>query len=388
MDGHKPSILVFTEYYTPAYKAGGPIRSIEGIVHHLHDIFNFYVITSDRDVNDESSFEDIEVDSWNDVNNARVFYCSPKTANLVSISRLANSINCDLIYENNFFGYNFGIKPLFLWRLGLLGDVPLVFATRGVFYPNVLEISKYKKKAYISIFKTLNMHKQITFHASTKKEEKYIQEFMGSDINTAVAGNLPLIKNETEEKNKKQNNTLRVVFLSRISEKKNLDFALKVLSQLDIKIAFNIYGPVDNRKYWRRCQGLIESTGEEVSVSYEGAVSHDNVGKIFSNHDIFFFPTKGENYGHAIFEALSSGCPPLISDQTPWSVVAEKKGGWVIPLDKKDKYVQVIREYANLSRRNRKEWEKRAVRIAKKELKNSDAIVNTREMFESEIDKC
>ena len=32
----------------------------------------------------------------------------------------------------------------------------------------------------------------------------------------------------------------------------------------------------------------------------------------------FLLPTGGENFGHAIFEALSCGVPALISDRTPW----------------------------------------------------------------------
>jgi glycosyltransferase involved in cell wall biosynthesis len=37
-----------------------------------------------------------------------------------------------------------------------------------------------------------------------------------------------------------------------------------------------------------------------------------------SQHDLFFLPTLGENYGHVIVEALQAGLPILISDQTPW----------------------------------------------------------------------
>jgi hypothetical protein len=37
-----------------------------------------------------------------------------------------------------------------------------------------------------------------------------------------------------------------------------------------------------------------------------------------AEYDLFLFPTLGENYGHVISEALASGCPVVISDQTPW----------------------------------------------------------------------
>ena len=40
--------------------------------------------------------------------------------------------------------------------------------------------------------------------------------------------------------------------------------------------------------------------------------------KRIARSDVFLLPTGGENFGHAIFEALSCGVPVLISDQTPW----------------------------------------------------------------------
>jgi glycosyltransferase involved in cell wall biosynthesis len=43
-------------------------------------------------------------------------------------------------------------------------------------------------------------------------------------------------------------------------------------------------------------------------------------------------PTLHENYGHAIAEALASGCPVLISDHTPWNEAEIKNAGFVRPL--------------------------------------------------------
>ena len=41
--------------------------------------------------------------------------------------------------------------------------------------------------------------------------------------------------------------------------------------------------------------------------------------EIFSEYDVFLFPTMAENYGHVIFEAMAGGCVPIISDRTPWN---------------------------------------------------------------------
>ena len=47
----------------------------------------------------------------------------------------------------------------------------------------------------------------------------------------------------------------------------------------------------------------------------------EEVQSVLSTQDILVLPTKSENYGHVVFEALSVGCIPIISDRTPWSLV-------------------------------------------------------------------
>jgi glycosyltransferase involved in cell wall biosynthesis len=68
------------------------------------------------------------------------------------------------------------------------------------------------------------------------------------------------------------------------------------------------------------------------------------VSKVFGSAHLFFFPTKGENYGHVIAEALEAGCPVLISDQTPWSDVGDFDAGWSFSLDNKEGFLDAIKE--------------------------------------------
>lgn len=81
--------------------------------------------------------------------------------------------------------------------------------------------------------------------------------------------------------------------------------------------------------------------------SYEGDVLSEEVQGKLQQRDIFLFPTKGENYGHVIFEALSVGCIPIISNQTPWRIIADKKAGYIFPLTEKiSEFTQVL-EYVS-----------------------------------------
>jgi glycosyltransferase involved in cell wall biosynthesis len=68
--------------------------------------------------------------------------------------------------------------------------------------------------------------------------------------------------------------------------------------------------------------------------------------------DYFVLPTKGENFGHAIFEAMAVGCPVLISDQTPWTNLEQKNAGFDLPLEI-DLFTKCIQHFIEM---NYAEW--------------------------------
>jgi glycosyltransferase involved in cell wall biosynthesis len=115
-----------------------------------------------------------------------------------------------------------------------------------------------------------------------------------------------------------------------------------MLSGLSGSVQFDIYGFCEDKSYWNYCKSLIKALPSSIKTSYYGAVLPEEVFAIFSRYHLFFFPTMGENFGHVIPEALSSGCLVLISDQTPWRGISEKEIGWDLPLDDRDEFRNVL----------------------------------------------
>jgi glycosyltransferase involved in cell wall biosynthesis len=142
---------------------------------------------------------------------------------------------------------------------------------------------------------------------------------------------------------------LRVCFLSRISPMKNLDYALRVLSEVRVPVQFSIYGPIEDPPYWAVCEKLRATLPPHIEAAYKGPVDHLEVVSTLARHDLFLFPTRGENFGHVIHEALRAGLPLLIGDQTPWRRLAEKGVGWDLPLDDQRAFARRIEEVAGWS---------------------------------------
>ena len=109
-----------------------------------------------------------------------------------------------------------------------------------------------------------------------------------------------------------------------------MDYALRVLALVRVPVRFSIYGPQEEPAYWAECQRLIAALPTFVEAVYCGSIQHKDVLSIFAKQDLFFFPTRGENFGHVIAEALAVGCPCVVTDETPWTPILEKGAGHVI----------------------------------------------------------
>jgi len=129
------------------------------------------------------------------------------------------------------------------------------------------------------------------------------------------------------------NSIIRLIFLSLITEKKNLHLVIQSLQIIKLRIILDIFGPVKDLVYWKYCQELIKNLPPNVEVNYKGAIPPVQVQKTIINYHALILPSKGENFGHAIYEALSVGRLVIISHFTPWVNLGNSKCGWNVNLD-------------------------------------------------------
>jgi glycosyltransferase involved in cell wall biosynthesis len=346
----KKRILIFVGGYLPGFKFGGPIRSISNIVDSLGHVFDFYIITLDRDLGDAEMYSSIEKDKFNILNNCFVRYLSKSEINLASIKSLIKDVNPDLLYLNGFFGREFSLRVFVLKAFFNLKQ-PIIIAPRGEFSDGALSIKSSKKYTYLWFFRALNFHKLAHWHATSLIEKMEIQKAFGKkgSLKIHTASNIPKKPNSQIFENwSQENKILSIVFFSRISPKKNLLFAIGLLGQLDFLVRFYIYGTIEDKKYWELCQQSIQRLPANIEVIYGGELQPQEVVGVLSTHDVFLLPTKGENYGHVIFEALSAGMIVLISDKTPWNDIEQAGAGWILPLMDVDKYLEKLSYINNL----------------------------------------
>ncbi len=385
----KQRILLTVNFYLPGHLAGGPIRSISHLVDSLGDEFEMLVITSDRDFKAPDPYADVQLDAWNRVGKAHVYYMRQCSQTVRGIARLLRETPHDLLYLNSFFSPRFSIIPLMLMQLGLIPKRPVLIAPRGEFSTAAYRLKSWKKRPFTGISRIMSLHRGVRWHASTDQEADDIRRTLGvPDAKISVARNLVGARRAvtgSARNARPKDAPLRVCFLSRIARMKNLDFALRVLAQVKTPVLFSIYGPKDDIDYWCECERLIGRLPAHVRASYEGSVPYDEVCEIIAGHELFFVPSRGENFGHVFFEALSAGVPVLTSDQTPWRDLQGHGTGWDLPLQSLGRFVAVFDEVTGWSPEQRADSHRRCLAFADDHVRDDGTVQANRRLFEQAL---
>lgn len=347
MTNDKKDILIIMGRYLPGYKDGGPVRSIKNLVDYLGDEYNFKILTCDRDHGDEEAYPTIKVNDWNTVGKARVYYVPPKGFNFKTIRKLANE--SDLVYCCGCFN-DYAINTLILKKFKQI-KVPVVVAAMGLFSPEGFKLKYKKKQLFMTVFNILGMFKNIYWSATSDIEVKDIKSKVRAKNNSIfIAEDLPRVVKDIKIIKNKEKGKLKVVWISRIAPYKNLKGAIQIIKEIKGDIEFTIYGPKHVPEYWNECEEKLKKLPSNIKWSWKGNVESEKVVETLMGHHVFLFPTLGENYGHVIQEALSAGCPVILSDQTPWNDLEKNGIGFTYALDEKDKFVYAINKYLDLNR--------------------------------------
>ena len=342
------TILIIMGRYLPGYKDGGPVRSIKNLVDRLGNEYDFRILTADRDHGDGESYTGIKIRDWNTVGAAKVYYVEPGGFNRKTVERLAKE--ADMVYLCGCFN-DYARTTLKLKKQGRI-ECQVVIAAMGLFSPGAFHIKYPKKKAYMVLLKRLGYFRGVEWSATSEEEAEDIRREAGRDAVCHLAEDLPRKPEEIQHIAKTDTGSLNVIFLSRISRKKNLLFAVKILQRMKGDIAFDIYGNMEDISYWKECEEELKKLPENVKWEYKGAAEAEQVVKIFAKYDIFLFPTMAENYGHVIFEAMAGGCVPIISDKTPWTEEKAGNCGEVVELEREnavEDFAEAVEKYAGMT---------------------------------------
>lgn len=329
----KKKILILIDWFYPGFRAGGPIQSCINLAQQLKKDFHVEVLTRDTDFGSDIAYPTVISDEWTYTWDTEipVFYASKGFMKHKNIKNLIIGSKADFVYLNLLYSPWFVVFPLVLKKMGLLKST-VIICPRGALSSSALRIKKYKKVPFLWFLRLIKIQKKIVFHSTNEEEDNAIKTYFPG-AKSILAKNLPKSSLRNLVYNKKESGVLHCLFLARIHSIKNLDYLIRALSETNFSIHLIIIGPIEEEDYWLQCKSGLINLPKQISFDYRGAIPNDQIITFIESSHLLVLPTKGENFGHSIFEFFKVGRPVLISDQTPWRNLQEKKLGWDLSLD-------------------------------------------------------
>lgn len=334
-----PDILVLLGCFARGVEATGPNQSMIGMARALAPEYSFRVLAE--------AVEGDELEAWQDVGGLQQLPLPGRRRRIAALSRAIRRTPHDILITNGFFDHRMTLPMLALRRARLVPRRPTLVAPRGEFSPGAFALGRQRKAAYTQILQAMGLLQGVVMQATGEEEAEHIRAQLGADQPIIVIPNIREIAPQPVSPYA-PSERLRLVFASRIDWKKNLEFALHAAEQSGLPIDFDIYGPVSDDRYWAELQQAMARLPARVVARHKGVLEQVEVLPTLGGYDIMILPTLGENFGHAIADALLAGVPVLLSDQTPWRDLRRHNAGWDLPLAEPERFAQALRDYAAL----------------------------------------
>jgi len=306
-------------------------------------------------------------------------YLDNRKITIYNLYKIVIKSGIDILYVNSIFDFRLSIFPIIV---GKILRKRIIVAPRGELCKNAINIKKYKKYLFLLILKYSSLLNNCEWHATSEEEVTAISGYFKTDKISLIENISSVTKYNYDSANiYKKIGEIRLVFISRICKKKGLMHILDLLKELKGKIILDIYGPIEDQKYYQKFINLSKDIGDYVHIVYCGAIENDLVKKVIKNYHFLILLSESENYGHVIAESIDCIVPPIISNNTPWNDIEDYECGYIFKLDnlkaQKSKMQEIIdmnNDKYNLIREN-------LIKYKKVKFNNNELIQKYRSMF-------
>jgi len=255
---------------------------------------------------------------------------------------LSNNIcNFDLLHVHALFSYPSTAAMVHARR----ARVPYLLRTIGQLSPWSLARSKARKQFMLQLVERRNINLANCLHFTTTLERDECFAALGQTFPALVLPlgvRLPSLP--PTEKSKKEG--LRLLFLSRLHPKKQLEVLLKALALFQTASPesawhLDIAGSGDPA-YLASLVKLSRQLNIVDRCHWLGHVEGDAKSMLFKQADWFLLPSASENFGIAVVEALAAGTPVIVSPQVAVADLIEAAGAGLVCRSDPEAFCQVL----------------------------------------------
>ncbi|MBM4165092.1 MAG: glycosyltransferase, partial [Lentisphaerae bacterium] len=247
----------------------------------------------------------------------------------------------------------------------------LVMSPRGCLDSVRLRHSAWKKRL-AGILDQFFLRRADVVHVTCGAEAAGVERYLGGGPRIVVISNG--VEVDAFEGEKRREDVDRrcpecggkrvALFLSRLHPLKGLD--LLVAAWKEAAEAFDdwhllIAGP-DENGYQGTIERMVQRAGIASRVTFCGPLYGDERAAVMRAVDLFVLPTRHENFGMVVPEALASGVPVICTKGAPWGELVTARCGWWVEVGV-EPLAEALREAMALGDEERREMGRQGRRL-------------------------
>lgn len=346
------NILQISASYIPAYIYGGPTMSVSQLAENLVAFGGHKVTVYTTTANGKTEL-DVIPNTTHQINGVEVTYFKRLTKDhshfspSLFLALWHNIQKYDVIHLHAWWHLVSVCSAL----ICILKNKTFIISPRGT-------LSNYSFNNKTTFIKKA-FHKFIgapillraNFLLTSKKEEDDLKLLLKTPKTTFVLPNFVKMASTVPQKPTSDFSVFKILFLSRIEEKKGLEFLFAALQKCHIPYKLTIAG-TGELTYVESLINLAQKLNIQSHISWIGQVNPEEKFEVLNQHHILVLPSYDENFANVVIESLSVGTSVLITPTVGLAeFVVKHNFGWVCtqnPEDIKSKIVQIFAQQEKL----------------------------------------
>lgn len=201
---------------------------------------------------------------------------------------------------------------------------PVVLVPHGQLLNYGLGRRTWLKRPWLSVIRFLGLSDRTVVRATSREESIRNQEALRDFAHIMIASGVAVPARLAPAPSRK-----RLLFLGRLDAVKQLEILLEAMRRLPTEITLDVHGEGE-ATYTASLRALSIELGVSDRVTFHGWSEADAMKQAFSEASALVVPSRSENFGQVVIEALAHGLPVVASQGTPWAELDQREcGRWV-----------------------------------------------------------
>jgi glycosyltransferase involved in cell wall biosynthesis len=217
------------------------------------------------------------------------------------------------------------------WR-----GMPFVISPHGSLEPGALNIKRLKKRLALMLYQRRALRQASALVVTSEKEAQGL-EALHLDVPIRIVPNgvqiFPVLNDQLhQEIDQFDTGTRKFLFLSRIHPIKGLPLLVRAWARVRQPGWRVVVAGNDEQGHLAEVKALTNALGVSDDFDFPGSAQGAIKQRLFAQADVFVLPTRSENFGIVVAEALGYGIPVITTHGAPWPGLLDKGCGWWCPI--------------------------------------------------------